>query len=438
MSFVVPDHITRALPLFTRRVGGLLALALLCSCAAGEPEVRGDIERLVGETITVELVEGDPTLAGQAELVDASGKRFDSKAINTHATSNKQLEFVIPAGVAAGPATLHLARQDQEGDYRVSITIDRVAAAMAGDEIVHFIPLPPSVLSPFSVTLGAAPSALSWLPSARYLATLSGDQVSFIRPSKQPEIDTSVRVPGASSIAALPDGALVGTPSAIVLVRLEQNGIAAHKGQLAVTHTKALAVTPTGDKAVALTECDTDDDLTVDADCLVPIDLSPDTPRFDAPVPINASPSATAVAIDPTGVHAVTADRDAIIGVDFSVDPPNNVTKLAWPDPPGEPVAVERTQTVINGNIEDIFSVAEGRNMMISSAAFADHQIQRLQQVPLQMTTAPEHMAFGRGTDLYITSGTSAFKVDVSHASLSGIPLDIAVPNNTVSFDVPR
>ena len=89
---------------------GVTLLAMLWGCSDSSLEVRGSLDRVVGETVTLSLVEGETGFSGEVELIAADQTPFSTAALKVQQTDERKLTFVIPPGIAAGRAVAKAAR----------------------------------------------------------------------------------------------------------------------------------------------------------------------------------------------------------------------------------------------------------------------------------------------------------------------------------------
>ena len=86
----------------------LVTVLSLYGCGEGELEVRGTLDRVVGETVTLSLVEGEEGFSGKLALVGADRTRYYTRKLKVATKSSTELSFVLPPDVAAGQATLQV------------------------------------------------------------------------------------------------------------------------------------------------------------------------------------------------------------------------------------------------------------------------------------------------------------------------------------------
>lgn len=408
---------------------GLALLANLFGCSS-ELEVKGNASRVIGERVTLALLEGDSVFDGEVTLSDARGGVHLGSALAVKKTDDRTLSFVIPPATAAGPATARV-KQKGSGEYAVPLTISRLAVALDSKGELETLALPPSSLGATHPTTEFGGVQLSISPGGGTVVALTQKGVYFYQLGKEIKEIGSLLLAG-TSIAALPSGVIVGTPTSIQIYHYtEGKGIEAG-GSLTIKDTQALAVGSDGQRAVALVRCDTNADNVPDKDCVISIDLSGAAPIKGQQVELDANPSAALLAVRGNGLAAVVADGDKVYGVDFTAAPPK-LTTLTWSG--AKAVALARSTTVIQSQDNDIFAIADEMSKTIRMVGFQGATLAEIDSI-ITLDVVPSHLAFGRATDLYVVTGPKLLQVDASVKDASPVPLSPQLTQAPLSFVV--
>lgn len=397
---------------------------LFLGCGGDDLEITGNTQRVVGETVVLELKEGDVNLSGQLELWAADGQRFTQTDLSVQKKGDNVLSFVVPPDVASGQARVRVLHdgEDQGGRYLVPISITRLALSLDAKGALEVLPLPPSTLAPQTLTVGqvTGTSRLSLSPGGGKLAVLAGGNVSLMTLSRKPkDLSASLSMPGGRCLCALADGLMVGSEGEVKLLGLIEGKGFTQKNSFAVSGCVDVAVDDAGTRAVVLHRCDADSDGAQD-DCITELQLGA-TAQVGNPVKLDGTPSAVAVRLSSKGESGVVADRDAIYGLWFGTGTgaPGTVavSTLPWAAS-ASPVGLARTSgtTRVSDKTVHLYAVADaGQNRVV----FASIDNQRANWVllgdkPLSvpLTAAPTHVAFGRRLDLYVLAGGQILKVD--------------------------
>ena len=414
-------------------LSGLALLLSLLGCSS-ELEVKGNAQRVIGERVTLALVEGDSVFDGEVSLSDARGGVHLGSALAVQKTDDRKLSFVIPPATAAGSATVRV-KQKGGGEYAVPLTISRLAVTIDQSGHLGTLALPPS-------SLGAAKPAedftgfqLSMAPGGGTVVALGkkGSQKAayFFRLGKETREYTSVALAG-SSVAALPSGVIVGTPTSIqVYLYTEGKGIDTGPS-LTVKNTQAIAVGSDGKRAVALVQCDPDTNGAPQKDCFFSLDLSGSTLIKGPEVQLDANPGAKLLAVRANGLAAVVADGDKVYGIDFTAAPPK-LTTLSWTG--AKAVALARSTTVIQNKDNDLFAIADEMTKTIRMVGFQGTALAEIDSV-ITLEVVPSHLAFGRATDLYVVAGPQLLQVDASVKDATPVPLAAQLAQTPLSFVV--
>ncbi len=291
----------------------LPALVLLCACGEPELEVRGVLDRVVGEKVQLKLVEGETGFSGEAELVDSEGTSFKAGALKIVASGEKKLTFSVPPGVAPGKATARVRRKGEDGAYNVPLQINRLVLAATSTGVVELIPLAPASLSVSTLSgLDASGGSLALSPGGGDLAVFSQSQVNVYGLGKTPKKITGLQQGSGSAMAAIPGGVLIcvadnSTPPIENLVAIKYEPSVSEVPK-AFPGGQAIAADATGTKAVILHSCDTNND-SIKEDCITVLTISGGTISI-APTPIKVDDTFSAQHV------AMTSDGNAVVVAD--------------------------------------------------------------------------------------------------------------------------
>lgn len=391
----------------TRPSIAALLLVGLVGCSA-DLEVKGDVQRLIGERLTVALLEGDEVFSGEVELIDARNTTRSTAQLLVQQEDDRTVSFAIPPATAAGPATAKMQKKGSEASYGVALTISRVAVAINDKGLVETLPLPPSTVAPATAEAGQTGQDLALAPGGDLLLSLASDDVVFWQLRKTPTRAGSIALANTRCIGALPSGVAVGTSTSIQVYNLEQGAVTTGP-TLNINETVAIGVSRDGKRAIALTHCDTSGDKLPDADCLVDIDLTVSPLKEVQTVVLDNQQGATLLAVRSDGTGAVVADDDKIYGVTFKTNPAK-ISTISWAG--SKPAAIASRLTVIESQPNDLFAVADSISKTVRMLGFKGTTLQDVSEATLDVV--PDKIGFGRQTDLYVVSGTKLLKIDAS------------------------
>jgi hypothetical protein len=424
-----------------------LALAapwlLLVAACSGELELRGTLDRVIGETVTVELVEGGSDLTGQATLVGSNGARFGPNALKLKQPAPRTLTFVSPMDVPAGAARLEVGRADGGPPYMVSLQINRLALALDIRGTLDLFPLPAASVKRTTQALGSGQGQISLTPQGEMLASVVGGNLRLISVGstaqglKLTNLAAPIKQPGALYVSAVPGGALVGSDSEVVFFKLDR-GIK-QVATFAIKGCKDIASDRQGARAVVLSACDTDNSGSVDSDCLTELRLGT-SPGLVRTLAFDRKPDAVAVGIALGGGKAVAVDPDGIWG--FFLGDPKAIrsNRVPWGFS-AAPTDLDRTakQQQVNNRAVDVFAVSESSRKTIWVVAFDGQRLKRvlLGDRPLQVPTsaAPTRLAFGRRMDLYFAAGNTLYMVQDLGTQPRVRGLGLTTTNNIASLE---
>jgi len=414
-----------------RRCALLALLVVVGACAADGQDllliVEGDGDRFAGEQVVVDLVEGIHPLGDSLELVAADGQLYPSSEIAVQRESGNRLRFTIPGGAAPGLARVRIVPETGPDVYAFSLNINRLAVAATAEGVLQTLPLPPTSLAPSVSNAGNQPASVSLSPGNDMIVVLSGTDLFFFAVGKQPRALAQIVVPGAKQAVATPKGALVATGNEVQLYSLGGSNVQ-QVSKLTTPGVKAISADSSGFGAVALTTCE-------GGDCVILLNFSLVPPVADAPIKLDDSASATLVSMRQDGDGVVVPDSQAIYGVGLSTGRPV-VSSLDWQSA-AKPVAIARTTAMIERRFDDLFAIADAQNKRIRTVGFEDSDLRSVRQSELALADPPQHIAFGRGTRLYVLAN-KLVRVDVQQEVLQGTQVAIQLQENITGFDVQR
>lgn len=415
-------------PAASLRVASLVALCLVGACSTPEPEIRGVLDRLVGEPVTIELVQGSATFTEEVRLTDAGGVAFDAASLVFKRVNDTTVTFTIPTGVAPGAATLSLGRDGEAVPYRVPLQLNRAALAYSDQGALELLPLPPATIATTSLTGGGTPAQLALSPGGGQVLVLSGTRLRTVNVGRGlSDVGTGFNVAGATCVATLPDGAVVGTSSSVLLLTVTAMGQITQQASFPIPGVRAIATDRKGLRAAVLSACDTNRDDLPDADCVTELVLG-STPSVGRQFVLDSTPSASFVALRSDGQAAVVADNDAIYGVTFSSAPP---TKLQWMAP-ARPVGIDRGPSPLG----DLFAIGDGASNLVQLVGFDGEVLKPVSQIKL--AEPPTALAFGRRSELYVATGTKLHQLDAATASPTPKLLNVAGSRPILALQVQR
>ena len=392
----------------------------LTGCGDGELEVHGKLDRVVGETVTLNLVEGEPNFSGQLSLVASDGTKYSSATLKMKKKSVSQLSFVIPPDVAAGKAIVRVGKAGEDGAYDVPLQINRLALGLTKTGSLEVFPLPPSNIKPSSRSVkgtGASSILLSMAASGGLAATLAGGQLSLLAlgPTTQERVSPITQT--GQCLAAMDDGVLVGTKTNILLYSLGTGKTIKQQATFNIPGCIDISVAGDGTRALVLSHCDTKSDGVADSDCLTEIKLGTNLKEGKVAV-LDKTASATHVRLSVDGKTAVVADGDAVYGVvlDSTGGNSHTTSKVSWTFK-AVPVAVARSprKEKISGKLVDLFAVAESSKKLIRFVGIDVNRAKWVElgqsRLELSMSDEPTGLAFGRRLDLYATASKKLYHI---------------------------
>jgi len=413
----------------------VLLPALLAACGEPDLEVKGTLDRVVGEVVTLRLAAGEDGFSGTLELVDARARKFSGAALKVQKTDDKELSFVVPGGVAPGKATARVGRKDSDEDYNVPLDINRLALGLDDNGTIETLPLAPATLAPGSISrIEAAGGLVSLSPSGGQLAVLAKDELSLLALGATAKpVGPAIQQKDGRAIFAVPDGVLVCTDTALLLVRFKDG----NTSQLTATIAGCQGVAGDDDGTVAavLHTCDSDSDTTME-DCVTVFQIGSALTEVtnQKNISLDAKPDATHIAMTADGKGVVVADPELIHGLwlgDGSKAP--------------EPVAVKWGQaaTIVGldrgpFSLGDLFVAADAATKTVLLLGFdpnAGHLFKKLKE-EITLPDTPTAMAYGLGTQLYVASGTKLYLLDAEQPQKEAEELQLAGASKLLSLAV--
>lgn len=425
----------------------ILILVPLGSCGKKGLEVRGALNRVVGETVSLALVAGNPNFAGDLSLKAADSTSYNSASLHLAVNDDRNLSFVIPSGISTGKAVAQVA-QASGGTYEVPLQVSRLVLALADKNTLEFLPLPGGTLSqPTALDLGTSKSLMALAPGGGTLATYAGEEVR-VRSLGQEIKDwsTGIKQPGGSAMVALPDGGvLIATDAVVNLLRFAKDQQPRLASSKPLSGCKALTASASGALALALSTCDANNDKQ-NEDCVTLIHIAANDLTLDNPLSLNTTPSASIVDMTTDGKGAVILDNDSIYGV-WLEDAPKITTKMAWSlagQPfKAQPVALDHAivpcigKDLPTSNI-DIFAAMEKEKNLVAFLAFKPDGTNPLQFLSTStiLTEKPSSLSFGRQADLYIALGTKVVTLNACSPNPQPASVEINPANAIVNLIV--
>jgi hypothetical protein len=408
----------------------ILLPSLLAACGEPDLEVKGNIDRVVGEVVTLKLEAGEDGFSGNLELVDARAHKFEAPALKIQKLDDKKLSFVIPVGAAPGKATARVGRKDSDESYNVPLDINRLLLGLDANGTIETLPLSPATLNPGSISdINAAGGFISLSPSGGQLAVLAQDQLSLLALGAAAKpVGPAIQQKDGKAIYAVPDGVLVCTSSALLLVRFKDG----NTSQLTATIAgcQAVASDDTGTLAAVLHTCDSDADTTME-DCVTVFEIGSALTEKHKSISLDAKANATHIAMTSDGKGVVVADPEKLYGL--------------WLDTTSapKPIAVEWKQaaTVIGIDrgafaLGDLFVVADAATRKVLLLGFdpnAGYLFKKLKE-EITLPDTPTAMAYGLGTQLYIAAGTKLFLIEAEQPLKEAEELQLAAANKLISL----
>jgi hypothetical protein len=413
-----------------------LVASLLAGCGDSSLEVRGVLNRVIGETVQLDLVQGDPSFSGDVTLKTADNAQLKAAALNVTKTNDRSLTFVVPTDIAVGKATAAVGKQGG-GTYDVALQINRLVVALDDKGVIELLPLSPTTLKKSTITIGGTKPLMALSPTGGELATYTSTGEIRLRALGQETKDVApgLTQQGGQCLGAVPGGALVGTDTDLYLFRFVKGKTSSKQVKLAGC--KAIAVNADGTVAAVLSSCDTNSDSTLE-DCLTVVRIGTEL-TTDPSIKIDDTPSATTLAMTRDGKGVVIGDKDSIYGVYLDPDPKGRISTISWGFS-STPVAIDRAQANVQGMTIDLFAVGErevGKVLFVGFNAKQNNDLQKTSEATVSSTTSkPTGLAFGRNGDLYVALGSKLAYLDATLPNPTPSDAKISADSAIVSFTV--
>ncbi len=201
----------------------------------------------------------------------------------------------------------------------------------------------------------------------------------------------------------------VTTSTTVQIYAYQESKEITQQASLALSHIVALGLSADGQRGVALTHCDTNQDTIPDGDCAVALDLGTKPPAIRETVKLDEQAGATLLAVGRRGLTAVVADGDVLHGVDFSTSTTRH-SSIPWLN--ANPVAIACTMAVIEGHPKNLFAIADTTSKTIRSVGFLETRLAGVSSLALDVS--PSFIDFGRRSDLYIVSENKILLADLT------------------------
>jgi hypothetical protein len=393
----------------------LLAALALVGCGEPDLEVQGITDRVVGETVTLSLVEGESGFSGSVELRDAKGTSFPENGLRVNTVDERKLSFVIPTGIAAGPARAMVGRKD-DGTYDVPLKINRLALALNDQGAVEVLPLPPATLTPSSLPgVSATGGHIALAATGGEVAVLGQDQASRFALGQTPKaVGTGVEQKGGRALATVPDGLLLCSDTAVILLKFVQGKVT--QTTTNVSGCRAIAADSQGTRAVVLSTCSIGSDPTL-KDCLTELDIGTSI-TVGTPISLDDAPSAMLVRITADGKGAVVADQSVVYGVWLDNSTPPTAETLGMM---ANVVDLARGPS----SVGDLFAVADADGKRVVYFGFDNASFKKL-TAESPLPEAPVALAFGRQSELYVAVGKKLYALDAEHPQVEASLLNVS------------
>ncbi len=436
----------------------MAAAAMIGPGCEGSLEVNGNLDRVVGETVTLELVQGSKSYSGKVVLVGSDRTLYDNSKLKVSVKNAKKLTFVIPPDVAQGEAAARVGYADEYtpptdgffkplqdagqsvggfNAYDVPLRINRLAMTMDSKGLLGILPLPPAPITPGNMAVGGGVSGwVSLSPDGGTLALLASDQMRLLSMSAKPkDISAPISQKGGTCLAALPSGMLVGTATQVIWLRhISGKGITRAK-DFPLPGCQDISVSADGTTALVLSRFDSNSDTVADADGLTELTLGA-TPIAGSTLKVDGTPGALAVSLAGDGKSAVIADGPSVYGVTLKGSGQFAFTQLNWGFA-AKPVSLASSYSpvMVSGQKVYVHAVAETTSNLVRFVAADKGKIKwvfqgdKAQVVNLSTQGAPTAIAFGRRLELYVAVGTAIYKVKDLRGTPSVISMGLQASN---------
>ena len=431
----------------------LLALLLLTgtlfACGEGPLELQGNLERVVGETVTLELLEGEDDFNGKLELVGADRTKYPANKLNVSVKNSRKLSFVIPGDVAPGEATARAGRTNNDKTYDVGIKINRLALTMDGASLLEVLPLPPTSMPPSSIaSTGGTGGLMSLSPTGGLVALFAADQLRLMTMGATlKDLSAPINQKGAKCLMALNDGMLVGTDTQVIYLKRVTGKGMTRASDFSLPGCTDISVDNAGTTALVLSRWDSSGGGgTPDADALTELSLGSSSSAYST-LKVDGAPGASAVSLSGDGKTAVIADGPALYGVTLKGSGQFAFTQLHW-GIAATPVSLTRTgQAVeVSGQPVYVHAIAESSRNHIRFVAHDRDNLKWIYQngksagspltVDVTSQGTPGAIAFGRRLELYVAAERAIYKVTNLRETPSITALGLTTTNKITSLAV--
>jgi len=427
----------------------LLLAGALSACGEGDLEVQGKLNRVVGETVTLELTAGEDDFTGKLELVGSDRTKYAANKLNVSKKNARKLTFRIPGDVAPGKATARAGRDGSDQTYDVGITVNRLALTMDGAGILEILPLPPTAMAPSNIspkTSGSGLMALS--PTGGLLALFASDKLRLMSMGATlKDISAPINQKGATCLVALNDGMLVGTATQVIyLKRVASKGIT-RSGDFSIPGCTDISVDGTGSTALVLSRWDSSGgNGNPDSDALTQLSLGSSSTAYKT-LKVDGAPGASAVSLAGDGKTAVITDGPAVYGVTIKGSGQFAFSQLHWGFA-AVPVSATCTSTAleVSGQSVYVHAVAESSRNQIRFVAHDRGSIKWVYQegtttgspltVDVTSQGTPAAISFGRRLELYLAADKSLYKISDVRKKPTITALGLTTANKITSLAV--
>lgn len=399
---------------------GVALLAALLAAPAGcgsELEVKGKLDRVIGETITLRAAEGDVAFSGNVALEDAEGETFASGLLRVTRTGDSKLSFVLPPGMATGKATALAGKKGggEDDAWTIPLRVSRLALAVNAQGVVEVLPLGRSTLEPSTLSgVNAAGGLVSLSPGGGKLAVLAQGELDLLALGESPSnAFPGLKQGGAKAMVAIPDGVLLCTANELLLYRAAGTGTT----KLSKSYSEgcqALATSATGTRAAVLLRCDPDQD-TVEENCIhvvsigakMTLDLGP-----GKPFGLGGPGTATRIGMTADGKGVVVPDADAVHGV-WLDSSPYSASSKKWST---TAKIVDMARGV--SSLGDQFAVAEAMTKTVYFFSFNTNKtpapLETPTADPVALVARPTALSYGRDATVYVATGTQLYRINAN------------------------
>jgi len=413
-----------------------LALALGGGCGEKSLEVKGALDRVIGETITLELTQGEKAFNGELTLRAADNTSFKGADLKLDKKSDRLLSFSLPPGIAAGSATAQLGRSGDGSLYEVTLHVNRLLLTLDEKGTLESWPLAPATLGKSSQSVGTAGGRLAISNAGGEAALAASDQVRLLGLGPEvKDVTAGIQQTGVLALAAISGGALVATDQSLILFRFAK-GQQTTQTATPFKGARAVATSSAGDLAVVLSACDTTSDGTADADCLTEVAIGASALTPGRQTVLDSTPGATSVALSADGKQAVVADSEVVYGLYLGASPAR-VSSLKWTFEKAaftaQPIGLDRAPATVSGQAVELFAAAEKAKSQLLLLAFSPSTNDLIALAAVTLPEAPAALSFGRRTELYVAASKTLYTLDAGLAAPAVSKLEAITPGNAIT-----